>query len=130
MCSTALTTHSNITSTSNFVRSLSCRYAKRETHPLLVKCLTALDVRSPKQQLKMWMTQKLTHQRTTSLITSLGKPSVTAPQAKRLDSLGITHKVLVDLWAQSIDEEEFCHVLSSMKVNSKTAQTEAGQADE
>jgi hypothetical protein len=56
------------------------------THPSLLGCLSNLQLHSPSQQLKSWTKQKILHQKYTSLTTSLGKPAITAPQAKKLVS--------------------------------------------
>ncbi len=44
---------------------------------------------SPKQQRCKWLSQKRLFQRTSDLIRSLRKPSVTPARAKRLDTLGL-----------------------------------------
>ena len=80
------------------------------SHPSLSHCLAKLQPRSPSQQLNSWHKQKGVHQRTTALIGALGKPSITAPQAKRLDQLGLK------------DTESFKKTLKSKGVNSKPLQ--------
>lgn len=63
-----------------------------------LNCLGKVEIRSPSQQLKLWKAQRRTYHRTTSLVSSLGKPSITAPQAKRLDCLGFTITSLLHLY--------------------------------
>ena len=65
------------------------------THPSLLGCLSNLQLHSRSQQLKSL--QKILHQKYTSLTTSLGKPAITAPQAKKLVSLGFSHARLKQL---------------------------------
>ena len=83
------------------------------THPSLVSCLSKLPTRSPKKQMNAWIEQKRTFQRTTALIRSLGKPTITKPQAKRLDDLGFTYEDLVKLRSKHKDREVFQQVLKS-----------------
>ena len=45
------------------------------THPSL-SCLSKIQIVSPSQQLKSWVNQKSLHQRTTSLISTLGKLAI------------------------------------------------------
>ena len=89
------------------------------THPSLVSCLSKLPTRSPKKQMNAWIEQKRTFQRTTALIKSLGKPTITKPQAKRLDDLGFTYEDLVKLRSKHKDREVFQQVLKDKGVNSK-----------
>ena len=89
------------------------------THQSLVSCLSKLPVRPPKTQWKLWIDQKRLFHRTTSLIRSLGKPAITAPQAKRLDALGLGHEELVQLHSNSKGREKFIKVLKDKGVNSK-----------
>lgn len=81
------------------------------THPSLVHCLSSLPIRSPKTQQQMWMKQKRAFKRTSSLIRSLGKPAITAAQAKRLDDLGLGYEDLTTLYRESKDKNVFCSVL-------------------
>ncbi len=69
--------------------------------------------------MKLWAEQKSLHQRTTSLVNSLGKPSVTAPQAKRLDVLGLSYSALLSLRLESKKEEDLIATLKAKGVNSK-----------
>ena len=87
-----------------------------------LNCLGDAAIRSPSYQVMLWNEQKLVHERTTSLVTSLGKPSITAPQAKRLDVLGFTFQSLLKLYTQSKDPEDFTKELKSKGVNSKALQ--------
>ena len=89
------------------------------THPILVEHLRSLEFRAPTQQLRLWEKQKEIHRRTSTLIASLGKPSVTSAQAKRLDTLGVTVPLLLRVRSEAKDAEEFCESLKSMKINSK-----------
>jgi hypothetical protein len=65
------------------------------------------------------MPRKGLNHRTTSLVTSLGKPSITAPQAKRLDFLGFTYQSLLTLYTEAKDGDAFCQLLRGKGVNSK-----------
>ena len=69
----------------------------------LVDLLTSLPKRSLTQQLNLWMSQKDQRLRTSSLLYSLGR-QITATQAKRLDSLGLSHDVLCEIWVSSPSE--------------------------
>ena len=73
------------------------------TNTALVDLLTSLPKRSPTQQLNLWMSQKDQRLRTSSLLYSLGR-QITATQAKRLDSLGLSHDVLREIWVSSPSE--------------------------
>ena len=42
-----------------------------------LNCLDDVEIRSPNQQLMLWKSQKMAYKRTTSLVASLGKPSIT-----------------------------------------------------
>ena len=95
------------------------RHPSNVTHPSLVSCLSKLPTRSPKKQMNAWIEQKRTFQRTTALIKSLGKPTITKPQAKRLDDLGFTYEDLVKLRSKHKDREVFQQVLKDKGVNSK-----------
>lgn len=88
------------------------------THPSLVSCLSNLPIRSSKQQRSHWVEQKRLFQRTTALTKSLGKPSITSAQAKRLNVLGFTHEELQKLHSE-LDQPAFLTVLKSRGVNSK-----------
>ncbi len=89
------------------------------THWSLVSCLSNLDIRTPGKQMSLWAVQKRLHQRTNDLVRLLGKPSVTAPQAKRLDTLGYTYTDLVTLRKEFKDGEHFKEILKTRGVNSK-----------
>ena len=84
------------------------------THPSLVTCLSRLPIRSPAQQMKLWIQQKRAHIRTTALVKAIGKPSLTAAQAKRLDVLGLGFNDLLKLHRDSGSRDEF---LTAMKDN-------------
>ena len=53
------------------------------------------------------------------MISSLGKPSVTSLQAKKLDSLGMSFSVLVNLHITAKSEDKFQQILKAKGVNSK-----------
>lgn len=90
------------------------------THQSLVKCLSHLPICSPKKQVTLWIEQKRLHQRTSTLISSLGgKPAVTSTQAKRLDSLGVSFESIVELHSQCGDDAIFCKTLKDRGVKSK-----------
>lgn len=97
------------------------------THPSLVHCLSDLPTHSSSQQLKLWDTQKKLHQRTTHLVSSLGKPSVTAAQAKKLDSVGFTYAGLVSLRSEVKDEGDFSTQLKAKGINSKALRAKLWQ---
>lgn len=92
------------------------------THPSLLSCLSNLQLRSPSQQLKSWTSQKTLHQKYTSLTSSLSKPAITASQAKKLVSLGLSHSRLQQLHSEAKDEEDFFKKLKAKGVNSKALQ--------
>ena len=89
------------------------------TDPLLVGCLTRIPIRSPTRQLDLWTKQKELFQRATALIKSLGKPSITSAQAKRLDSLKLGYGDLVKLRSECAGDEAFKKTLKEKGVNSK-----------
>ena len=84
-----------------------------------LNCLSEVEIHSPSQQVMLWNAQKETYQRTTCLVTSLGKPSITAPQAKRLDFLGFTTPSLLQLYTQAESVDDFTQVLKAKGVHSK-----------
>jgi len=92
------------------------------THPLLVNCFSNLLIRSPRQQADLWVKQKRSFARTTSLIKSLGKPSITPAQAKKLDSIGLGYGDLEKLKSECRDRVEFMRVLKDRGINSKPLQ--------
>ena len=89
------------------------------THPSLVHCLSDLPIRSPSLQKDLWTQQKLIFSRTTALVKSLGKPSITSAQAKRLDELGFSYADLSRLKSQSKTRQVFLDSLKTTGVNSK-----------
>ena len=60
--------------------------------------------------------------RTTSLIKSLGKPSITSAQAKKLDSIRLGYGDLEKLKSECRNREEFVRVLKVRGINSKPLQ--------
>ena len=98
-------------------RALVDVHAMKEvfTHPSLVECLGSLDIRPPEKQLKLWTEQKLAHQQTSSLTASLG---LTAMQARKLVTLGISYEVLMNIRKESTDLKDFCQTLKSKRVSS------------
>jgi len=76
----------------------------------LVDLLSSLPTRPARQQVELWGVQKGQRTRTTRFLHSLGN-RITAAQAKRLDTLGLSHIVLCKLRAaqtqkSSTDSEE------------------------
>lgn len=69
--------------------------------------------------MSLWVNQKRLHQRSTALISSLGKPSITNAQAKKLDALGLTYDKLVRLLSELKDGDGFSRILQDMGVHSK-----------
>lgn len=102
-------------------RALADVHAMKEvfTHPSMRHCLSKLQPNPSSQQLKSWDKQKRLHHRTTSLISSLGKPSITAPQAKRIDTVGLSYAGLVKILSEAKGEEDFSSILKSKGINSK-----------
>ena len=90
-------------------------------HPSL-DCFSKLQFRSSTELLKCWVSQKGLHQRTTSLISSLGKPCVTSPQAKRLDFLGLSYPRLINFYSKAKDKDAFMKTLKDKGVKSKPLQ--------
>ena len=84
-----------------------------------LNCLSEIQTHSPSQQLEIWRSQKLKYQRTTALIASLGKPSITAPQAKRLDTLSLSFPSLCSIHSEARNDIEFVDILKKKGVNSK-----------
>ncbi len=74
------------------------------THPTLINCLAKIPTRTYDRMMELWTTQKLVFSQSTALVKSLGKPSITKIQAKRLMELGLTHDSLKILRSQSADE--------------------------
>ena len=56
------------------------------SHPSLTGCLDNLPARSTPVQIGLWNKQKTTFMRAQALVRSVGKPSLTPTQAKKLDS--------------------------------------------
>jgi len=87
-------------------------------HPSLVRCLSNLTIRTPDKQVSLWMKQKQAHFRSTTLLKSLGRKSITPAQAKRLDSLGLDLQELVRL-RNSHSEEGLLQCLKEKGVRSE-----------
>ena len=66
----------------------------------LMDLLITVPKRSPKQQIQLWRTHKDQRLQTRSILHSLGQ-QITAAQAKRLISLGLSHDILCEIWASS-----------------------------
>ncbi len=47
------------------------------THPTLINCLAKIPTRTYDRMMELWTTQKLVFSRSTALVMSLGKPSIT-----------------------------------------------------
>lgn len=88
-------------------------------HPSLVACMSHIPIMSPKQQMSLWTKQKRKFNRTTALIRSLGKPSITSAQANRLHVLGFTYQSLLKLRSECKGTEVFLKILKDKGVNSK-----------
>ena len=65
------------------------------------------------------MQQKQAFYRTVALIRGVEKPSLTTPQAKRLDSLGLDYEEVCRLQHDCVDKEEFLEGLKGRGVKSK-----------
>ncbi len=65
----------------------------------------------------------MSYHRSDALIRSLGKPSITAAQAKRLVELGLEHSALVTLRSKSGNPEAFDQALNEKGVKSKSLRT-------
>ena len=89
------------------------------THQSLISCPPNLPVRSAKKQMELWTSQKQRFHQADALIRSLGKPSITAAQAKRLIQLGLEHSALVTLRPKSSTPEAFMEALKGKGVKSK-----------
>lgn len=89
-------------------------------HPSLVKCLSNLTIRTPAQQVSLWLQQKRLHHRSTALLKSLGRKgiTITSKQAKHLDSLGLGLHKLVQI-RDSHSKEGFQKCLKDKGVGSK-----------
>ncbi len=96
------------------------------THPSLISCLSQLDIRHPSMQLRQWVQHKRAHTRKMVLTKGLGK-CITAAQATRLDTLGIT---LTDLKhvRDSTDKEGFLKSLKTKGVRSQVLREKLQQA--
>ncbi len=92
------------------------------THPLLVHCLSQLPIRSLRNEGDMWLQQKRSFQRTTNLIRSLGRHTITSAQAKKLDGMGLGYGDLEQLRQACKDREEFVRTLKDRGINSKPLQ--------
>ena len=57
--------------------------------------------------MKLWIQQKRAYIRTTALVKAIGKPSLTAAQAKHLDVLGLRFNDLLKLHRDSGHIDEF-----------------------
>ena len=77
------------------------------THSSLVGYLTRIPIRDSMRPIDQWTKQKGLFQRSSAPIKALGKPSVSSPQAKRLDALGLGYGDLVKLRSESTDDEAF-----------------------
>ena len=88
------------------------------TETALGELLASLPSRGARQQLKLWRTQKDQRERISGLLHSLGK-GVTAAQAKRLYTLGLSRQALVDIRVSTATSEEFQHVLFEKGVRSR-----------
>ena len=69
--------------------------------------------------MRLWIQPKRVHTRTTALGKALGKPSLTAAQARRLDTLGLGFQELLKLHKDTANPEEFLKMLKERGVRSK-----------
>ena len=96
------------------------------THPKLVNCLSKLEIRHTSIELRQWVQQKRAHHRKMALTKGLGN-CITAPQATRLDTLGIVLTDLVHL-KDTTDKEGFLSTLKEKGVRSKVLREKLQQA--
>ena len=69
--------------------------------------------------MRLWIQQKRVHTRITDLVKALGTPSVTAAEARRLDTLGLGFQELLKLHKDISNPEEFLTNLKERGVRSK-----------
>lgn len=75
----------------------------------------------------MWQEQKRAHSRSTAIIKSLGRKCITPAQAKRLDSLGLGLKELLELH-NSQSKEGFLKCLKDKGVRSEAVRNKLEKA--
>ena len=80
--------------------------------------LWTLSICIAKRQLELWHLQKEQRNRTSRLLQSLGK-SVTAIQAKQLDTLNLHYATLCEIWAASVSSDQFQGILLQRGVRSR-----------
>ena len=97
-------------------------------HPSLARCLSNLPTRFPHLQRKLWVDQKKSFMRASVLIRSLGKPTVTPAQAKRLDTLGLKFEDLLKLYQESADREAFLTTMKEKGIRSKPLREKIAKA--
>ncbi len=83
----------------------------------LVDLHSSVPARPANQQIRLWQDQKQQRLRTSTLLHSLGK-RITAAQAKRLDTLDLSYKVLCEIRGCANDAE-FQRLLKERGVHSK-----------
>ena len=98
------------------------------SHPSLTGCLDNLPARSAPVQIGLWNKQKTTFIRAQALVRSLGKPSLTPTQAKKLDSLGLSYILLCKLHRDTGTREAFLTALKEKGIRSKPLREELAKA--
>ena len=98
------------------------------THSSLAGSLANLSVRTPQVQLSLWINQRNRFRRAGALIKSLGSPSLTSNQAKKLDSLGLSYTELLKLRQDSGSTEVFLATLKDKGVRSKPLREKLARA--
>lgn len=93
----------------------------------LVELLAGLPSRSAKTQVDTWRTQKDQNARSSKLLSSLGR-CITAAQAKRLDSLGLSFDSLSKIRSSVGSVQEFQALLLERGVRSKPLREKLGRA--
>ncbi len=88
-------------------------------HPSLSGCLKELSVLTSQMQLKKWLSQKTLFIKAAALTRSLGKPSVTPTQAKKLVTEGFDYQSLSLLHRTSLTKDDFHESLKKRGVRSK-----------
>ncbi len=83
-------------------------------------CLDKLHIQSPSMQMKKWLAQKTLYTNAALLTRSLGKPSITPTQAKKLVTQGIDFHTLLLLRSRTSDTKDaFIASLKQEGVRSK-----------
>ncbi len=99
-------------------------------HPSLSGCLKELSILTPQMQLKKWLSQNTLFIKAAALTRSLGKPSVTPTQAKKLVTEGFDYQSLSLLHRTSRTEDDFHEGLKKRGFRSKPLGAEAVQGSQ